>query len=319
MKILAACTATLLAFSLVAIPVAEAKRLGGGMNLGKQYSTPHTPSQQIKPLGPTATPPAGIPNSNLPSPTRSAGRWFGPLAGLAAGGLLASLLLGDGFQGLRIMDILLIALFILGGFMLFRFMRRGVTSAPTGVRAGSVGGNYARAGDIPPQSAKTPVRTSDFSSTAGEYEHQAPTWFDPKTFAEGAKSHFRRLQDAWDRADFSEIKAYTTPKLYAELQRERMSLGQDSQITDVVVLNVQIVGTRRDGNQAFVSLEFYGMIREGTGEAPNPFREIWHIQHTWNTPEGDWFIAGIQQTEQQSPGIDGRPSLSSNQSMASRR
>lgn len=297
MKILLACTATLLAFSLVAIPVAEAKRLGGGMNLGKQYSTPHTPSQQIKPLGPTATPLAGIPNSNLPSLTRSTGRWFGPLAGLAAGGLLASLLFGDGFQGLRIMDILLIALLILGGFMLIRFMRRGVTSAPAGVRAGSVGGNYARGGDISAQNANKPVRARDFSSTAGGHDHQAPTWFDPKTFAEGAKSHFFRLQAAWDRADFNEIKAYTTPELFAELQRERMSLRQDSQITDVVVLNVQIVGTRRNGNQAIVSLEFSGMIREGTGEAPNPFREIWHIQHTWNTPEGDWFIAGIQQTE----------------------
>jgi len=195
------------------------------------------------------------------------------------------------------MDILLIALLILGGFMLFRFMRRGVTSAPAGVRAGSVGGNYARAGDIPTQSAKTPVRASDFSSTAGERDQPAPTWFDPKTFAEGAKSHFLHLQAAWDRPNFNEIKAYTTPDLFAELQRERMSLGQDSQITDVVVLNVQIVRTRRDGNQAIVSLEFSGMIREGTEEAPNPFREIWHIQHTWNTPEGDWFIAGIQQAD----------------------
>ena len=59
MKSLFAFAASLLAFSLMAVPVAEAKRLGGGSNLGKQYSTPHsTPAQQAKPAGAAAPAPA---------------------------------------------------------------------------------------------------------------------------------------------------------------------------------------------------------------------------------------------------------------------
>ena len=68
MKSLIAFAATLLAFSLIAVPVAEAKRLGGGSNLGKQYSTPHaTPAQQAKPAGNAAAPPATAASGQCPS------------------------------------------------------------------------------------------------------------------------------------------------------------------------------------------------------------------------------------------------------------
>jgi predicted lipid-binding transport protein (Tim44 family) len=72
-------------------------------------------------------------------------------------------------------------------------------------------------------------------------------------------------------------------------------LGTEPQVTEPMTLNVQLAGVRRDGDLVVVSLEFSGLIREAATGGGNPFQEIWHIQHAWNTAEGDWFIAGIQQ------------------------
>ncbi len=292
MKSLIAFAATLLAFSLIAVPVAEAKRLGGGSNLGKQYSTPHaTPAQQAKPAGNAASP-ATAAAANAPRAS-GASRWLGPLAGLAAGGLLASLFFGDGFQGIQFMDFLLIALLIFGGIMLFRYMRRGANPVPAVAGAGT-GANPLGA-DVMKRTATPSAPATGFTPAPRADDPQAPTWFDAKNFAEGARSHFLRLQAAWDKADFNDIKEYTTPELFEELRRERMDLGTDPQVTEAVTLQVQLVGVRRDGDLVVVSLEFSGLIREAASEGTNPFREIWHIQHAWNTPDGDWFITGIQQ------------------------
>jgi predicted lipid-binding transport protein (Tim44 family) len=294
MKSFFAFAAGLLAFSLIAVPVAEAKRLGGGSNLGKQYSTPHSaPAQQAKPAGGAAPAPAAAASA---APRASgASRWLGPLAGLAAGGLLASLFFGDGFQGLQVMDFLMIALIIFGGIMLFRFMRRGASPLPAGAGAGTGQGSSLLGGDILARTAPTSSPATGFAAAAKADENQAPAWFDAKNFADGARSHFLRLQAAWDKADFNDIREYTTPDLFEELKRERLALGTEPQVTEAMTLNVQLAGVRRDGDLVVVSLEFSGLIREAATGGGNPFQEIWHIQHAWNTAEGDWFIAGIQQ------------------------
>ena len=48
-----------------------------------------------------------------------ASKWLGPLAGIAAGGLLASMFMGGGFQGMQIFDILIMAVI---AFVIFRFI-----------------------------------------------------------------------------------------------------------------------------------------------------------------------------------------------------
>ena len=295
MKNLLALALAILTFSLLAMPIAEAKRLGGGSNLGKQYSSPpaSASTQQARSSHTTATQP------NSAQATRAAGasRWLGPLAGLAAGGLLASLFFGDAFEGLQVMDFLLLVALVIGGIMLFRMLRRGTVPTPASANAspGRFGGDqvspdYARQ----PQSVAQPGMVSPQVQSS---ENQAPGWFDPHSFTSGSKNHFLRLQAAWDKADFSDIRDYTTPELFAELQRERQSLGTEPQFTEVVSLNVSLTSLRREDSQLVVSLEFSGLIREDQRSPANPFREIWHIQHAWNTPDGDWFIAGIQQVD----------------------
>lgn len=292
MRTLVAIAIVFAATSLLIVPDAEAKRFGGGMSLGKQYSMPRSAPKQAKPAG-TTSPQAAAAN---PARGGGAGRWLGPLAGLAAGGLLASLFFGDAFEGLQVMDLLLIAGIVFGGVMLFRTLRRTSAAAPAAAGAHGSGGTFPagqRSGDglTPPAMGHSPV-----SSLGGDDE--APDWFDGPAFVEGAKTHFIRLQAAWDQADFRDIRAYTTPQLFAELQRERQRLGQEHQFTEVVTLDAELLGVRRDGESAVASVSFSGLIREEERGTADRFHEVWHVLHPWASREGDWFIAGIQQMEE---------------------
>jgi len=297
---------TMITVGLLSMPAdVEAKRFGGGMSLGKQSSgmqrQARPPAQAQRPTqakGQAQTAPGQRPAAAA----SGASRWLGPLAGLAAGGLLASLLFGDAFEGLQVMDFLLIALLAVGGFMLFRMWRRQ-QAAPAAAPA-AAGGVFPRQAYGRPESAH-PAERPDSSllhpgmgdqagASAGDAD--APTWFDDAGFLEGAKTHFIRLQAAWDQSDFRDIRDYTTPQLFAELQRERQRT-EGSQYTEVVRLNAELVGVRREGDLVVASVLFSGLIREDEKGVAEAFREIWHVQHDWDAAAGDWHIAGIQQLE----------------------
>ena len=90
----------LMAFSFLMMD-AEAKRFGGGKSFGASRQA----SSFTKPTNSGFSNPA----SNLAAkPASTASKWLGPLAGLAAGGLLASLFMGHGL-GSGMMSWLLIA------------------------------------------------------------------------------------------------------------------------------------------------------------------------------------------------------------------
>ncbi len=288
MRTLFALSLALLAATLVTIPEAEARRFGGGTSMGKQFSKPRAPQKSTQQAAPAKSQAAG--NQGR---TSGASRWLGPLAGLAAGGLLASLFFGDGFEGFQIMDFLLIAALVIGGLMLFRAMRR---RAQPPAMAGAYAGPAA--GARPATGMALPTGMGSAAPTAVAGQNEAPSWFDGPAFLEGSKAHFIRLQAAWDQADFGDIREYTTPELFAELQRERQRLGEDPQHTEVVTLNAEITGVRREGDLAIASIEFSGLIREEQSGSANPFREIWHVQHDWQSREGDWLIAGVQQVDE---------------------
>ena len=296
MKDLLAIVLALLAFTLLTMPSAEAKRLGGGSNLGKQYSTPSASAstQQARSTHPPANQPSAVAQ---PPRTTGSSRWLGPLAGLAAGGLLASLFFGDAFEGFQVMDFLLIAAVVIVGIMLFRMLRRGTVPTPASASAAPGRLRSGQASPADTRQSHTTAKDGMVSPQVPSNDNQVPSWFDAHTFTFDAKNHFMRLQAAWDNADFNDIRDYTTPELFNELQRERQALGSGPQFTEVVTLNVSMSGLRREDNHLIVSLEFSGLIREDHQGPANPFREIWHIQHAWISPNGDWFISGIQQVD----------------------
>jgi predicted lipid-binding transport protein (Tim44 family) len=283
---------------------ADAKRSGGGKSFGRQYSQPAKPAQppaaQQTPRQQAAPGAAG----QRPS---GASRWLGPLAGLAAGGLLASLFFGDAFEGFQIMDFLLIALLIFGGVMLFRMLRQrgagGARPAHAGAGAGpmphgGVGYDRAEAGGPIGGSTGLGGLAGASQDPAAQGADEAPTWFDAAGFVEGAKTHFIRLQAAWDRSDFADIRDYTSPQMYAELKREREALGDSPNDTEVVRIDAELRSVQRDGDQVVASVRFNGLIREETSGTANPMDEVWHVAHRWDNADGDWIIVGIQQTGQ---------------------
>jgi predicted lipid-binding transport protein (Tim44 family) len=110
-----------------------------------------------------------------------------------------------------------------------------------------------------------------------------------------SKSHYIRLQAAWDKADMQDIREYTTPELFAELTLERQQPGDNDQFTEVVSLNSELLGVATEGDRVVASVRYTGLIRETRDAEPHAFSEVWHVQRALNEPDAAWYVAGIQQ------------------------
>ncbi|WP_319558120.1 Tim44-like domain-containing protein [Thiomicrorhabdus sp.] len=280
---------------------AQAKRLGGG-SFG--YTKPVTQKTQPAPTQKqTVDSSKTTASTATTTKTSGASRWLGPLAGLAAGGLLAAMLFGDGFEGLQFLDILLFALI---AFMLFKLFasRKSqseslVTEAyrrPQQPVSSQPVNEYFR--DSTP--AYNPhAERSIIGSGLGEMPSQdavsierIPGWFDEHAFLQGSKQHFAVLQHAWDEGDLSLLRDYCTDELYAELQAELTRSGVNEFATKIDTLHAEIIETAQDGDYFIVSVRFNGFIAEDGGEA-HAFNDVWHIRRLVEG-EGNWQLAGIQ-------------------------
>ena len=266
---------------------ADARRFGGGRSFGKSYSSakPATPSK-------SSSSSANRNNANSTGQRSGASRWLGPLAGLAAGGLLASMFMGDGFEGIQFMDILLIGGLIFGVMFVLKKMRGG------GMQRQQYAAGAAAGGDGHNGGFQTPDIGSNLGgggAAAGGLSQQAPKWFDPKGFLNGAKQQFMTMQKAWDNNDMDAIRETVTPEMFGELASERNTLSADNH-TEVVTLNADILGYTYEPSRVVVSVRMTGMIKEQIGAQAEAFDEIWHVQRSTSDPSANWYVAGIQQT-----------------------
>ena len=260
---------------------ADARRFGGGKSFGRQSSS----------VNRTATPQRSTQSGSTTGQRSGASRWLGPLAGLAAGGLLASMFMGDGFSGIQFMDILIIGGIIFAIFFFMKKMRGGGLQRQSVAAAGGPGG----AGH--PGGMQVPDIGSNLgggSGAPGGLSQQAPKWFDANGFLKGARGQFMTMQEAWDTQDMDKIRETVTPDLYAELSTERNSLGSDNH-TEVVTLNSEILGYTHEPSRIVVSVRMSGMIKEAIGAQAEPFDEVWHVQRSTSDPSANWYVAGIQQ------------------------
>jgi len=299
--------ALVLSFGLTVPQPAEAKRFGGGGSLGQQKSMPAQQRQQTPPAQQQAVPARQAAPAAGAAAASGSAKWLGPLAGLAAGGLLAWMIFGEGFEGFQIMDFLLIALLILGVVMFLRMRRRNAATEP------AYAGAEHRAPQAPvsqPETVQTrqasPMQSASASSnTSGSmigsalglnalHHVESPSWFDAGSFTEGAKSHFIAIQKAWDAADATEIRSYCTAELFAELEAMMADMQPGENHTEVDTLYTEIVDQSIDGGFFVVSMRFSGFIKESQTEEAHAFNEIWHIRRL-AAGEGNWEIAGIQQ------------------------
>lgn len=271
----------------------EAKRLGGGSSFGMQRSAPaptHSappakPAQQAAPTQATSPATAAAPAAAAQASKRS---WLGPIAGLAAGIGLAALLSHFGL-GEQVASFLMIALLVFAAIFVFRLLFR--RSTPQGGMQYAGAGNTGSVSPMPYDANAEAAKLG-----AGEAAiRPIPADFDTEGFLRQAKLNFVRLQVANDRGDMDDLKSFTTPEVFAEIQMQYQERGRATQQTDVVQLDAALLEVATEGGQHIASVRFSGLLREEAAAAPAPFDETWHLIKPVDGSFG-WRVAGIQQS-----------------------
>jgi predicted lipid-binding transport protein (Tim44 family) len=305
--------AALAAASFAISDLADAKRLGGGRNLGTQR-------QSIAP--PAATPPGAATNPVMPAqPGAGIGakpmtpaaapsgmsRWLGPIAGLAAGLGLAALLshfgLSEGFA-----SILLVVLLVAGVVLVVRMLmaRRGAQKQPLTYAAASAIGTTPGAATPRYQEPRTigaedgggsfdPVKAAPAATVpTANFAKALPPGFDANGFIHQAKLQFGRLQAAYDSGDRNALADVMTPEMMTDVAHELDNRGRHH-ATEVVTLNAEVLEVTTEAGSYWASVRFTGTLREDGAPVPNSLDEVWNLTKPVDGSSG-WLLAGIQQT-----------------------
>lgn len=270
MRFVASLFAAVFCLGLVIGDAEAARRFGGGKSFGKQREsvTRQAPSQPAP--APAAPAPAG------------GAKWLGPLAGLAAGGLLATLFMGGAFDSLRMMDVAAILLLAAAVFFVLRMLRR---PAPRIMQYSGMAGG-----------AEAPIEMGvGGAAEAPRVPINVPAGFKIEPFLRSAKTSFIRLQAANDAQDLDDIREYTTPEVFAEISMQMREREEEPRKTEVLLVNAELLEVVTEGDLASASVRFTGRIREEPGQAPVSLDEVWHVQKNLKDPKSVWLIAGIQQ------------------------
>lgn len=277
---------------------AEAKRMGGSRSFGMQRQAPPAKA----PTNASNAAPAAGAAAGAAGATKGRS-WMGPIAGLAAGLGLAALAshlgLGEGMA-----NMLMIGLLVMAAVAAFRFFsaRNRAAAQPGGMAYAGAGGR-----------SNNTLRTPD-ASTGGSFNQggsmigsaiganpstatnsRIPADFDVAGFERNAKVNFIRLQAANDVGNVEDIRAFTTPEMFAELKMDLAERGSATQTTDVVRLDAEVIDVEEEAGQYVVSVRFIGETRDNGAAMTDAFDEIWHLTKP-RQGAGGWLLAGIQQS-----------------------
>jgi predicted lipid-binding transport protein (Tim44 family) len=260
----------------IAMPEAEAARLGSGRTVGAQRNitaAPQaTPAKPAQPAAPAA------------APATAGSKWMPMLGGLALGGLLGAMFAGSPILS-TLVSAMLIGLLVFVAFALFRMLRAPRAEARPLQYAGL--GSETVAAPPPSQATGFDARVALGTSRAG-----IPAGFDVPGFLRAAKSNFIKLQIANDTGKLDELREVTTPEMYAVLSEDLRSGG--TRQTDVVTLNADLLEVATEGDRHWASVRFSGLVSEAPGAAPAGFEEVWNLCKPVDG-SGGWQLAGIQQ------------------------
>ena len=282
-------------------PDAEAKRLGGGGTSGMKRTVPPRPAPDSLPANKPAQPPA-----NAAAPTAGAApaaaaaaapkkrSWMGPIAGLAAGLGIAALMSHFGL-GAGMGNILTLLLVAAVAFFAIRFLLRKFAPKPadsSGLQFAGAGQHATSTWQPQPPPAMPAPSSAGLAPVAAPAVPTLPDGFDAAGFERTAKLIFIRMQAANDAADLNDLRAFTTPEMFAAVKLDLQDRHGAAQQTDVVQLNAQVVDHAQEPQQQIVSVRFHGLIREEKDAAASPFDEVWHLVKP-NDGSREWAIAGI--------------------------
>jgi len=270
---------------------ADAKRIGGGSSSGMQRSLPArtppaaAPAQSAQPAQatPTAPPTAG---ATAAAPKRS---WMGPLAGLAAGLGIAALMSHFG-MGAEMGSIVTMLLFAALAVFAIRFLMRRFSPGASAPRMATPNGMTFDS--APAATAAAPALSAPATSQAATV---LPAGFDAAAFERIAKMIFIRMQAANDSGDLNDLRAFTTPEMFAPIKLELQERGSKPQRTDVVRVDAEVLDVANEPERQVVSVRFHGLIREEMDGVATPFDEVWHLVKPTDGSR-EWAIAGIQQS-----------------------
>lgn len=287
--------------STVALDAEAAKRLGGGKSVGTQRQA--APPAKAPDATPAATPGAAGAAGATAASSRS--KWMGPIAGIAAGLGIAALAshLGFGEELASFMTMALIAMAVM--VVIGLIMRKRAAAAQGGQGGLAYAGAGAGTGPQQNTAFRMPTPLGNTGAQGGSMIGSAlgggvqaapriPADFDVDAFVRNAKVNFIRLQAANDAGNLDDLRQFTTPGMFAELQMDLSERGGVPQHTDVPQLDAQVLEVAEEDSQYVVSVRFTGETRERGAAMAEPFDEIWHLAKPRNGA-GGWVLAGIQQ------------------------
>ncbi|MGH8706706.1 MAG: Tim44 domain-containing protein [Burkholderiales bacterium] len=252
----------------IALPEAEARRLGGGRTIGVQRNV--------------SAPPAAAARAKAAPAATADSKWAPLVGGLALGALLGTFFAGNPILG-TLLSALLIGMLVFAVLAVVRMLRAPRPAPPVLQYAGL--GSETVAAPPPSQAAGFDAR---FPGTAARAH--VPAGFDVAGFLRAARQNFIRLQMANDSGRLDELREVTTPGMFEAL---RADAGAGQQ-TDVVTLNADLLEVSTEGGRHWASVRFSGLVRETPGGEPAGFEEVWNLMKPADGSSG-WLLAGIQQ------------------------
>jgi len=316
--------AILMAFSMVAVDHADARRMGGGGGFGSRGSRTFqsAPATATAPRAAAPVERSMTPNTGQQSAaSRNMGQQrpgfmngFGGslLRGLAIGGLIG-MLFGGGFGGMAGMlgMILQIALIAGGIFLLMRFLRS--RSAPTPAMAsGPAGGNGMNRSAYEPERNR-PATGGGLGGLGGlgaklggqkvgNPDEIGVTPQDLSTF----ERMLAEIQGAYGREDYASLRAATTPEMMSYFSEElgtNASNGVKNEVSDVILLQGDVSEAWREGATEYVTVAMRyssidatreratGKVIEGDADAATESTEVWTFTREGR---GAWLLSAIQ-------------------------
>ena len=299
---------------------ATARPMGGKKSFGRQspaaMQRANTPTPAQAPTAAQRPAAAGAAAAAPAAAAAKGGMWKGMLGGallgLGLGALLSSMGLG-GAMASMISSILMVALLAMAGLFIYRMFKRKDTPAnsqfegfnkPVAAGAGGatpeIGSALPRAGFQPAAQPAAFQPAQQMPGSVGDSQphvttpYGVPSDFDSATFLRHAKSSFIRMQAAWDKADFNDLREFTTPEVYAELKMQIQERGDVADFTDVVAIDAELLGIETTATDYLASVKFVGKIKTDPTALAEPFTEVWNMSKPVDGSTG-WVLAGIQQ------------------------
>lgn len=313
--------AALLMATLVAAPIAEAKRAGGGKSHGMSRSSSTSQSYQ--------QPRQATPTQQQTTTPQKSGPGVGSMvaagvAGAAVGAVAANALADDknptateqqaAEQAQQeekggIPSWLWVLLAAAIAFFVFRKLGAKKKLATNNPYAPNNSGqnNFGR-----PSSPQSTARQSGdntnifgqsvaggaatqapFGAASMNSGNQLPDGTEPAAFLRIARQRFNHIQSVNSASNVEEIRRYLTPELYNSMYSDIVA-NQDQDVAEFSNLNAMVVESTTENGQYVVSVRFTGTVSEDLNSLPQPFTEIWHFVKPAGSQQ-DWIVAGIQQ------------------------